>query len=306
MRAGPYTIVIDGRDIRLEDRGAVYRYIRELDALGHESDMSLLMNRFRLGSALIQAKKQLGYGNILQLYREIKVHRNTAQHACRLAQRCSDPATGAFDPERHRQWTAEIAEQKRTKSLQRRVSEASSTQAGGKAQVLCISEPASGSASPAPGGGGKAQDVCFSEPRPFDAGGSSVLAALASLETSPRPASRSTAPSPRVGAVGAVGATQIELPFHLAETARKLAPLAERVELAVASGLVSAGQAERLQALAEALHAELAAAAGDGVGDTASLSLSPSPVPVGPPRPTGHSRRTTPSGHVARTPDGAA
>lgn len=265
LNQGPFSVLLDGRRQTFADRRSFQAYIRAIETEIGDRNIDLARARCRLGWALLEYKKSVGHGNIKDVYREMRINERRGQEVCRFARLCGDPHTGAMIDERYFDY-ARLAKQDaeaRKRSLR--------LDADGNPSVTAVMNAAGATRDsryagpqtapthttpPQTNGGEDTKNAVYRVFRtvPKRGPGAVLDACLAHAPSSAAPA---TEAAHRALAAGCVGADQPELPWHLAESARRLAHAAAGLEARLAGGDADRGFALSVQQRIDDLLNEL-------------------------------------------------
>lgn len=261
MRSDQLPILIDGVT-RLMSYDQARAMLNEHEARACESLCHEARHLAMAGWIILQIAQDRRYGVFEAIADRLNIHRNRVDRMRRYAEVYVDPATGRFEEDR---WYAavEVARQ-RADSGERPCKRA----ADGTPSMKAVEE-AAGIRHPnpdvrvdpnqtPPGGRFVREEPNKSDPfgdDPFDSALDSLPPAKPRLGPRPEflPGAGSTAAARADIATGCVGATQPDLPWHLAESARTLAERAAVFEAAVARGEIEHAVAHDIQARIDAL-----------------------------------------------------
>jgi hypothetical protein len=264
-------IRIEGQTVQFSHQSEAFAFVAGYHNRVRQSAHAVAEARCLLGWALMELAKAFPGHSMEWLCGRCGVHTSMGRSVIELAEVAADPQTGRLSPsmwEQMQTLTAEWCEQN-----QRGLPTDPDTGEYSVPSILV----ALGKRNPPKTGGNVARATNppqqgESEPVPTQAAGSGDADTLYdpltdALNDLPPPRARGPKPHMMPGYVppaerpaGCVGATQPELPWHLAESARTLADRAAEFEQAVQRGEVDADYAHSIQARIDGLLTDLAAA----------------------------------------------
>ncbi len=240
--ATPITLSVGGEDKVFTNADAVADYLRKLERIAASLHIDEARAVFNLGSALMQAKDKLEYGEINHLYNECGINRKRAQRAIRFANHLAGE-DGGFCIDRFRMWERKALEMRDAGKMKCRVDDQGTPSVTGMQIGMGIRS--------APKVRGERAETAGRDPRvPSETPYRSASDALAALRPSANPIS-AAADAPR-----GAGGGQLSLDFDLDATTRRVNLTISRVQDLLERGGLSIENGARVNDMLERVCSE--------------------------------------------------